>query len=60
MSIDFTAVIGALREIGYDGYLTLEADAYLSGRAADETFDGVRELYGAAKRLSDIFDVKTM
>lgn len=60
MSIDFTAVIDALREIGYDGYLTLEADAYLSGRAADEAFDGVRELYGAAKRLSDIFDVKTM
>ena len=31
MDIDFQSVIGALREVGYTGYLTLEADRHCEG-----------------------------
>ena len=33
MNIDFTAVVNALKETGYKGYFTLEADAYHVSRA---------------------------
>ncbi len=56
MDIDFDAVVRALKDIGYDGYFTLEADMYLS--AFDETTvtDGIRNLACAARKLADMFD----
>ena len=55
MEIDFAAILRALREAGYHGWLTLEADAYLKtyrGTAAE----GVRQLAIAARRLAELFD----
>lgn len=56
MKIDFTAVAGALREIGYSGYLTLEADKYLINRKPEEIFHGVKELADSAKRFRNLME----
>ncbi len=51
MSIDFHAVAEALKEIGYNGYLTLEADRYLHGRTKENIFEGMQSMANAARRL---------
>ena len=56
MNIDFGAVVRSLKKIGYTGYLTLEADSYLSKYGQDNLFEGVKELQRSAKRLSDMFE----
>ncbi|MBE6554604.1 MAG: sugar phosphate isomerase/epimerase [Ruminococcaceae bacterium] len=56
MQIDFDAVIKALKEIDYQGELTLEADAYLGGRTAENVFEGVKEMAAAARRLAQMFE----
>ena len=55
MNIDFVAVVQALKEIGYDGYLTLEASYFLSDFKKEDVPAGVRQLYNSAIRLSDMF-----
>ncbi len=55
MNIDFVAVVDALKEIGYDGYLTLEASSFLENFEKENVLDGVRQLYNSVKRLSDMF-----
>lgn len=58
MSLDFDAIIKALREISYSGDLTLEADAYLRSKGyktVDEVQNGMNELYAAVKRLENAF-----
>lgn len=57
MDIDFDAVVDALREIGYDGYFTLEADAYLRDYTAETAFEGIQKLAESAKRLAAMFEV---
>ena len=58
MDIDFKAIVDALKDIGYGGYFTLEADRYLSSANYDESnaFQGVRELYSAVRRLKEDFE----
>ncbi len=56
MDIDFTAVVDALREIGYDGYFTLEADAYLKAYTPETAFTGIQKLAESAKRLVAMFE----
>lgn len=56
MNIDFFSVVRALKEIGYSGYFTLEADAYLEGRESAELLEGVKTLKDSAQRLADMFD----
>ena len=56
MKIDFDAVLYALAEIGYDGYFTLEADAYLSSIGADRVCEGIVELARSARRLADEYE----
>lgn len=56
MQIDFQAVVRALKEIGYSGYFTLEADQFLHTYSADNVLDGIRELAKAARRLADMFE----
>lgn len=56
MKIDFVPIVRALKEIGYDGYFTLEASSYLDKFSKDKLFDGVQNLYSSAKRLADIFE----
>ena len=41
----------ALKEIGYNGYLTLEADRYLHGRTKENIFEGMQSMANAARRL---------
>lgn len=56
MDIDFAGIVKALKEIGYNGYFTLEADNYLRGFSAEDVFDGIKDLYAAARRLADMFE----
>ena len=55
MDIDFVPIIKALKEIGYKGYFTLEADQYLKDRTADNIFDGIKEMADSAKKLVKIY-----
>lgn len=60
MSIDFDKFAKALADIGYDGYLTLEADRYIASYTAehgeDKVFEGVQNLADAAKKLSEVVE----
>ncbi len=56
MNIDFAAIVSALKEIGYRGYLTLEADRYLNAFTAENAFEGMKNLAVAARRLADMFE----
>ena len=56
MQIDFAAVIRALKAIGYTGYLTLEADAYLHKYSSENAFEGVCNLAEAAKHLQRLWN----
>ena len=53
MSIDFDGMVNALREIGYKGYFTLEADTFLKKYDETNVFEGVKELATVARRLAD-------
>lgn len=56
MNIDFTKMIKALKDIGYKGYLTLEADNYLKKMSVEEIPKGMKDLFDSAKRLKDMFE----
>jgi sugar phosphate isomerase/epimerase len=55
MNIDFEEVVKALKSINYKGYLTLEADRYMSDFTEETAFWGVKNLYEAADRLRKMF-----
>jgi len=55
MDISFVPVIKALKRIGYSGYLTLEADQYLSAFNSDNIFEGITHMADSAKVLHRIF-----
>lgn len=54
MNIDFDAVTKALKEVGYNGYLTLEADAYLKAYNEENIFEGIRNLAESAKKIREM------
>ncbi len=56
MSIDFYAVLRSLKAIGYKGYLTLEADRYLSAYDSDNISVGMKNMADAAMRLSKMYE----
>ena len=58
MNIDFERMIKALKKIGYKGYFTLEADAYLKteGYTSDTVFEGAKRMAEAARRLALMFE----
>ncbi len=56
MSIDFEAVVKALKEINYQGYFTLESDNYLENHTADNIFEGICNLKNSVRKLADMFD----
>ena len=58
MKMDFTAIVRALKEIGYSGYFTLEADQYLSAYTSENLLEGIRTLYEAARRLADMYEAE--
>jgi len=55
MQIDFLPVIQALKDIGYQGYFTLEADQYLSAYTADNITEGMAKLFEAVHQFEDLF-----
>ena len=55
MQMDFEAIIAALREVGYKGDMTLEADAYLGGRTEENVFEGIKNMAEVASRLKAMF-----
>lgn len=56
MDIDFYAVVKALKEIGYSGWLTLEADRYLQIYDASTVNVGVQKLADSAKKILQMFE----
>ncbi len=58
MNIDFDMVARGLKEVGYQGELTLEADRYLEAYDADTVYDGIKNLYASIKRLDEIIKAK--
>ncbi len=56
MNIDFPPIVKALKEIGYKGEFTLEADRHLSSFTAETAYDGMCELAESAKRLAQMFE----
>lgn len=56
MKIDFEPIVRALKEIGYDGYFTLEACYYLEKYTAENVADGLTELRKSARKLADMFE----
>ena len=57
MSIDFAPIAAALKEIGYKGWFTLEADYYLKEKfIAENVFAGMKDLHTAAVRFEKLFD----
>lgn len=52
MNIDFEAVIQALKDIGYAGWLTLEVDRYCHGSTPDNVFEKVQNMANCAKKLA--------
>lgn len=57
MNIDWNMVAKALKEIGYSGYLTLEADRYMQSTGAkteEEVLKALKELNLAVRRLDEM------
>lgn len=53
--VDFAAMVTALKAVGYQGYLTLEADTYLKAFTAETVFEGIQNLAAAAARINYSF-----
>jgi len=56
MQIDFDAVLKALKEIGYNGDMTLEVDQYLSAYNSDNVFKGIQIMAETARKMAAYFD----
>lgn len=54
MNIDFGAIMKALKEINYQGDLTLEASEYLKKYEAANVLDGLKEMAESAKKLKEV------
>lgn len=54
-SIDFNGVVAALRDIGYTGWFTLEADNYLRKFNSQNIYTGIKDLYFSVKKIEDMF-----
>ncbi len=58
MSIDFAPIAAALKEIGYKGWFTLEADHYPKRKSSTQknVIEGMKDLHTAAVRFEKLFD----
>ena len=54
MNIEWEPIAKALKDINYQGYLTLEADRYLSKFDKESVFEGVCDLAKSARRLEQL------
>lgn len=58
MDINFDPIIKALKDIGYSGYLTLEANRYLSAYTSDNISEGISKMAESAKKFAMMFENK--
>lgn len=58
MNIDFEKVVHALKQVGYNGYFTLEADAYLNAYTKENVSEGIKNMAKAAKKLASMYEEK--
>ncbi len=56
MKIDFVPIVKALKEIGYDGYFTLESSYYMDNYKKEDIPECVKNLKDAARKLADMFE----
>lgn len=56
MEIDFPPIVKALKEIGYDGYFTLEVDHGIYGDTEETALNGLRQLAASVRSLADLFE----
>ena len=56
MDIDFPAVMEALKEADYSGWVTLEAYNYLKAFTPETAFQGIRNLSDAARKLAQMME----
>ena len=54
MNIDFHAVIAALKDIGYNHWLTLEVDRYCGGSTPENVFEKVENMAITAKKIAQM------
>ena len=58
MDMDFESIIKALKEVGYSGEFTLEANQYLNAYTAENIFDGIKKMADSARKLADMFEAE--
>mgnify|MGYP004595281441 CR=1 FL=1 len=56
MKMDFVPIVKALKDIGYNGYFTLECGTYLSGCKSEEVPQRLKDMAEAAHKLADMFE----
>ena len=58
MDINWEEVVGALKQINYKGFFTLEADAHIrtTAKTEEEAIREIANLQKAARRLADMFE----
>ena len=56
MDIDFVPIVKALRDIGYDGWFTMEAASFYKDLDETNIYSGMEQMYAAARKLADIFE----
>ncbi len=56
MDIDFDSIVKALKEVGYSGYFTLEANQFLTNYHESNVFEGMVALRKSARKLADQFE----
>ena len=52
MNMDFATIARALKEVGYQGYATLEADRYLKDFSPEQVLKGLEDMAFAARRFA--------
>ncbi len=56
MNVDFDKVVKALKDIGYNGYFTLESGTYMTEFCEENVLEGVKNMAAAARWLADMFE----
>jgi len=54
MDINFEEIAKALKDIGYKGYYTLEADQFLGNYTEENVFEGIKKLAEAVRKFSSL------
>ncbi len=55
-SIDYAPIVKSLKNVGYTGFLTLEAEMHLKACTAENVFDRIKELAASAKKLAEMYE----